>query len=112
MSDRDDVNAFTTKRTESTPDNSRYAAHPLTDDSHDRNCRFESNVFHFFMSQVLPKLPAQSLNRTLGDPQWNNEADVVLRRRLRNQQNIGSDGRGRRECAAQDIPHSHDPWAA
>jgi len=52
------------------------------------------------MDQVLPKLPAKSLDRRLGNGKWNNEADIVLRRRLEKSAGYPPNCRSRRKGAA------------
>ncbi len=112
LCDRNDVHVLAAQCAECSASNSRNSAHVLSHYSDNRNFRIEGNVLHLFMCQIHSELTTKRLDRVLRQRRRNDQANIVLRGRLRNQQYIGSRRRGRRERAAQDVRYPHDSRAS
>jgi len=73
----------------------RSAAHIFSHDGNNGDVRVHRDVFNHLMCKVLREFAAQRFKRSLRVRLGNDETDVILRRRLRNQQHFGAKlGRG------------------
>ena len=70
------------------------------------------DVLDFFVRHVLREFLAQRFDGALGVRRGHDEADVVLRRRLRNQQHVRVHFRRGGESAAHHVRQAHDSRAA
>src|SRR5712664_4435313 len=88
------------------------AAHVFSDDCDNGDIWVHGDLVDDLVSEVLREFAAKGFQRFLRVGFGDDEADIVLRRRLRNEQHFGAELRGSGEGAANHVWHANDSRAA
>lgn len=91
LGDGDKIYVFTAEGVEGAAGNAGSAPHVFSDDGDDGDVRIDGDVLDFLVREIMSKFFAQGFDGSLGVHSGNDEADVVLRGRLRNQEDVGAD---------------------
>jgi len=112
LGDGDDVDAFAAQAMKGATGDAGSAAHVFSHHRDDGDVGVHGDVVDDLVSEVLGEFAAKGFERFLRVGFGDDEADVILRRRLRNQQHFGAELRGSGKGAADHVRHADDSRTA
>ena len=112
LGDGDDVHAFAAERGECAAGDAGNAMHVFSDHGHDGHVGIGGDVFDGLLGDFRRECLAQCRDCALFVGRRNHEADVVLRRGLRNEQHVGAQSRCGGKRSRQHVGEAHDARAA
>src|SRR5277367_1760274 len=103
LGDGNYIYIFAAQHAEGASGHAHGAAHIFADDGDDGDVGVQGDVFDFLMHQVLRELLAQGVHGAFGVGRKNDKANIVLRRRLRDEQDVRAHVGGGGKRAADDV---------